>query len=213
MGCVYHNVSNSIFVQDFNKLQFVKDWWVMCINGPHHPYPCKGYQQDSHCGQATNQINPITTIAPIHLIHETWQYCHVWNLLLELEQVYYMLWCSFHYILHSIWHLAIQWPNLQKWMTLNTQIIKFQGCIGLIDGIFIEIWNLWNIVTHGLWFNGWKKCVPKIIWWLWTIVHYSFTWMLATQVHFMMSPSCSNYICTKINGIFLCILMSTMNIQ
>ncbi len=48
-----------------------------------------------------DQINLKTRIVSIHLIHETWQYCHVWRIFLELEQVYYIWWYNFHYILHQ----------------------------------------------------------------------------------------------------------------
>ncbi len=67
----------------------------------------KGYWWDSHNGLATDQTNFGTTIVPIHLIHETWQYCHVWHIPLELDQICYMQWCSFHCILHQF--------NIQQW--------------------------------------------------------------------------------------------------
>ncbi len=54
---------------------------------------------------------------------------------------------------------------------------------------------------------GGKRCILWITWWLWTIMDYSFTWMLATHAHFMMSPFCVNHIYTKINSSFLCIRM------
>jgi hypothetical protein len=33
----------------------------------------------------------------------------------------------------------IQWPTIKEWATLNMQILKFQGCIELFEGTFIEI--------------------------------------------------------------------------
>jgi hypothetical protein len=35
LGCVHHSAKNSKFVQDFNKLQFVKIWWTSNMNCPH----------------------------------------------------------------------------------------------------------------------------------------------------------------------------------
>jgi hypothetical protein len=70
----------------------------------------KGYWWDSHCGLATDQINFGIMIVPIHFIYETWQYCHVWHIPLDLDQVCYMQWCSFHCILHqfNIWQWDCQ---------------------------------------------------------------------------------------------------------
>jgi len=33
----------------------------------------------------------------------------------------------------------IQWPTIKEWATLNMHIPKFQGCIELLNGTFIEI--------------------------------------------------------------------------
>ncbi len=81
--CVCHYVDmNSKFVQNPNKLYFAKVWRISCFNCPHYWIPCSIHQWCPHCMWATNQVDPKTAVAPIYLIHETWQCCYVrimWN--------------------------------------------------------------------------------------------------------------------------------------
>ncbi len=99
-----------------------------------------------------NQINLRTTIVSIHLINETWQYYHVWHIPLELEQVYYIWWCNFHYILHQfgIW----QQNSMSKSPGMN-------------DFWHIDPWVLRLYWTHW-WDLHWypkilEKCCPWVI--------------------------------------------------
>lgn len=44
----------------------------------------------------------------------------------------------------------IWWPIVEEWVTLNTFIPKFRGCVKLIYRTFIEISKPWNNVAHKL---------------------------------------------------------------
>jgi len=186
----------------------------MQINGLHYPGPYKGYWWDWHYGLATDQTNFGTTIVPIHLTHETWQYCHVWHIPLELDQVRYMWWYNFHCILHQF--------NIRQWdlIVKSSKMDDFWYIDPWVPRLYLTHW--WdthqdlrplNNATQGLWFNGRKRCILWITRWLWTIMEYSFTWMLPSKAHFMMSPSCTSKIYTKISSNFLCILMSTLRLR
>ncbi len=51
----------------------------------------------------------------------------------------------------------IWWPTTQEQIVLNTNLVEFQGCIGLVYGTLINICKPWNYGAHKVWLNGQKK--------------------------------------------------------
>ncbi len=160
-----------------------------------------------------DQTNHKPTIVPIHLIRETWQCDHVWHIPLELEQVCCMWWCNFHCIFASIKPSPMK-SNGQFSRSGHLLVHKFSSSKVVLDSsmkLSTKFVNLKTMLPIGHSSMGGRRHISRITWWLWIIVHYSFTWMLATQALFMMSPSCVNQMYTKIGANFLCIFMNNLN--
>jgi hypothetical protein len=127
-----------------------------------------------------------------------------------------LLYLMMQFSLHSasIWHLTTKF-NVQisrnEWL-LAHRSLSSKVVLDSLMGPSLISQNLGKMLPMGHCSMGRKKCIMWITWWLWTIVDYPFTWMLATQVHFMMSPSYTSQICTNIDTNFLCILMGTLSI-
>lgn len=89
---------------------------------------------------------------------------------------------------------------------------KFSNFKVILDssmGLSSKSANLKTMLPIGHNSMGGRRCISWITWWI--IVDYSFTWMLATQALFTMSPSCVSQMYTKIGANFLCTLMNTLS--
>jgi hypothetical protein len=126
--------------------------------------------------------------------------------------IYFMMQFSLHFA--SIWHSTTKFNgqiSRNEWL-LARRSLSSRVVLDSLMGHSLMAENLGIMLPMGHGSMGRKRCIMRIARWLWTIMDYSFTWILVTQIHFMMSPSYTNQNYTNIDTNFLCILMSILSI-